>query len=53
MPDSNPLKRLLNALSYRLETLAAAAAVPLKPIATAERGRDLGRGGVSFIFARP
>ena len=34
MPDSNPLKRLLTALSYRLgATLAAAAvAVPLEPI---------------------
>jgi hypothetical protein len=34
MPDSNPLKRLLTALSYRLgATLAAGAvAVPLEPI---------------------
>ena len=34
MPDSNPLKRLLTALSYRLgATLAArAVAVPLEPI---------------------
>jgi hypothetical protein len=44
MPDSNPLKRLLTALSYRLgATLAAAAvAVPLEPIPGIDTLYDIG-----------
>jgi hypothetical protein len=44
MPDSNPLKRLLTALSYRLgATLAAAAvAVPLEPIPGIDTFYDIG-----------
>src|SRR5262249_43212606 len=44
MPDSNPLKRLLNALSYRLgATLAAGAfAVPLEPIPGIDTLCDIG-----------
>ena len=44
MPDSNPLKRLLTALSYRLgATLAAAAvAVPLEPIPGVDTLYDIG-----------
>ena len=44
MPDSNPLKRLLTALSYRLgATLAAGAvAVPLEPIPGIDTLYDIG-----------
>ena len=44
MPDSNPLKRLLTAQSYRLgATLAAAAvAVPLEPIPGIDTLYDIG-----------
>ena len=44
MPDSNPLKRLLTALSYRLgATLAAGAvAVPLEPIPGIDALYDIG-----------
>ena len=44
LPDSNPLKRLLTALSYRLgATLAAAAvAVPLEPIPGIDILYDIG-----------
>src|SRR5580693_323555 len=44
MPDSNPLKRLLTALSYRLgATLAAGAvAIPLEPIPGIDTLYDVG-----------
>jgi hypothetical protein len=44
MPDSNPLKRLLTALSYRLgATLAAGAvAIPLEPIPGIDTLYDIG-----------
>ena len=44
MPDSNPLKRLLTALSYRLgATLAAGAvAIPLEPIPGIDALYDIG-----------
>ena len=44
MPDTNPLKRLLTALSYRLgATLAAGAvAVPLEPIPGVDTLYDIG-----------
>jgi hypothetical protein len=44
MPDSNPLKRLLTALSYRLgATLAAGAvAIPLEPIPGIDTLYDFG-----------
>jgi hypothetical protein len=44
MPDSNPLKRLLTALSYRLgATLAAGAvAIPLEPIPGIDALYDFG-----------
>jgi hypothetical protein len=44
MPDSNPLRRLLTALSYRLgATLAAGAvAVPLEPIPGIDTLYDIG-----------
>jgi hypothetical protein len=44
MPDSNPLKRLLTALSYRLgATLAAGAvAIPLEPIPGIDIVYDVG-----------
>jgi hypothetical protein len=44
MPDSNPLKRLLTALSYRLgATLAAGAvAIPLEPIPGIDVLYDIG-----------
>ena len=44
MPDTNPLKRMLNALSYRLgATLAAGAlAVPLEPIPGVDVLYDVG-----------
>jgi hypothetical protein len=44
MPDSNPLKRLLTALSHRLgATLAAGAvAVPLEPIPGIDALYDIG-----------
>ena len=44
MPDSNPLKRLLTALSYRLgATLAAGAvAIPLEPIPGVDTLYDIG-----------
>jgi hypothetical protein len=44
MPDTNPLKRLLTALSYRLgATLAAGAvAIPLEPIPGIDVAYDIG-----------
>jgi hypothetical protein len=44
MPDTNPLKRLLTALSYRLgATLAAGAvAIPLEPIPGVDVAYDIG-----------
>jgi hypothetical protein len=44
MPDTNPLKRLLTALSYRLgATLAAGAlAVPLEPVPGVDTLYDIG-----------
>ena len=44
MPDSNPLKRLLTALSYRLGAtlVAAAVAVPLEPIPGVDTLYDIG-----------
>jgi hypothetical protein len=44
LPDTNPLKRLLTALCYRLgATLAAGAiAIPLEPIPGIDLGYDIG-----------
>jgi hypothetical protein len=44
MPDSNPLKRVLTALSYRVGATAAAAAVavPIEPIPVLDAVYDIG-----------
>ena len=43
MPNSNPLKRVLTALCYRLgATLAAAVAIPLEPIPGIDLLYDIG-----------
>jgi len=49
MPDTNPLKRILTALSYRLgATLAAGAlAIPLEPIPGIDALYDI---GVPIVF---
>ena len=53
MPDSNPLKRLLTALSYRLgATLAAGAvAIPLEPIPGIDALYDIG-APIALIWYR-
>ena len=48
MPNSNPLKRVLTALCYRLgATLAAAVAIPLEPIPGIDLLYDV---GVPIVF---
>lgn len=43
LPDTNPLKRLLTALCYRLgATLAGAIAIPLEPIPGIDLAYDIG-----------